>query len=394
MYESKNISTRVQNSEPSSTVMIADKAKSLREEGKKVFDFSAGRAFEPTPGYVVEAAIEAMRSGDTHQTMARGTTAYRKACAVKLQRENNITADPEKEIVATMGAKQGLTISLLALINPGDEVIVEDPCFVSYKQIIHYLGGKAIPVPLRAENNFRWDKEELESCISPKTKAIILCTPHNPTGVVHTLEDLQEMAELAIKYNLYVITDEVYERMTWGGREHINLATLPDMKSRTITLMSLTKSFSMGGWRIGFVYADHTIIKELEKLQQHLITSVNSFVQAGGAVAFGREPLAEVRGYWMEWEKKVKFFTEALDNIEGFKCKMPEGSFYAWTDISELDISSETFATQLLIEKNVAVIHGSSFGKTGEDYIRITCVKSWDEINEGLNRIRAFVKGL
>ena len=394
MYESKNISTRVQNSEPSSTVMIADKARLLREEGKKVFDFSAGRAFEPTPGYVIGAAIDAMQSGDTHQTMARGTTVYRKACAAKLQRENNIFADPEKEIVATMGAKQGLTISLLALINPGDEVIIEDPCFVSYKQTIHYLGGKAVPVPLRAENSFRWDKQELEDYISPNTKAIILCSPHNPTGVVHTREDLQTIADLAVKYNLYVITDEVYERMTWGGREHINLATLPGMKSRTITLMSLTKSFSMGGWRIGFIYADQDFIKELEKLQQHLITSVNSFVQAGGAVAFGQEPLPEVRAYWIEWEKKVGYFTHALNDIDGLKCKMPEGSFYAWTDISELSISSETFANRLLMKENVAVVHGSSFGKTGTDFIRITCVKSWEEINEGLNRIRAFVQGL
>ncbi len=394
MYESKNISTRVQNSEPSSTVMIADKARSLREEGKKVFDFSAGRAFEPTPGYVIEGAIDAMRAGDTHQTMAKGTTVYRKACSIKLQRENNITADPEKEIVATMGAKQGLTISLLALINPGDEVIVEDPCFVSYKQTIHYLGGKAVPVPLRPENNFRWNKEELESYISPKTKAIILCSPHNPTGVVHTNEDLQEIAGLAVKHNLYVITDEVYERMAWGGREHINMATLPGMKSRTITLMSLTKSFSMGGWRIGFVYAEQAIVRALEKLQQHLITSVNSFVQAGGAIAFGQEPLPEVKAYWTEWQKKVKYFTEALNDIDGLKCSMPEGSFYAWTDISALNISSESFANQLLMKENVAVIHGSSFGKIGENYIRITCVKSWEEINEGLGRIRTFVQEL
>ena len=394
MYESRNISTRVQNSEPSSTVMIADKARQLRERGQKVFDFSAGRAFEPTPAYVVEAATEAMRSGDTHQTMARGTTAYRKACAAKLQRENNITADPETELVATMGAKQGLTISLLALINPGDEVIVEDPCFVSYRQTIHYLGGKAVSVPLRPENNFRWDKAELESYISPRTKAIILCSPHNPTGVVHTSGDLQELAGLAIKYNLYVITDEVYERMTWDGRQHVNLATLPGMRSRTVTLMSLTKSFSMGGWRIGFVYANQTIITELEKLQQHLITSVNSFVQAGGAVAFGREPLQEVRDYWTEWEKKVRYFTSALNDIDGLKCNMPEGSFYAWTDISSFNISSKNFATRLLDNENVAVIHGSSFGKTGSDYIRITCVKSWEEIKEGLSRIRAFVQGL
>lgn len=388
------LSKRVVNSETSATVNIADKAQSIRERGDQVFDFSAGRAFENTPVYVLNAAIKAMKNGDTHQTMAKGTTAYREACAIKLKRENNIDADPETEIVATMGCKQGLTISLLTILNPGDEVIIEDPCFVSYRQTINYLGGVPVPVPLYAKNNFRWKKEQLEKAITSKTKAIICCTPHNPTGVVHTLEDLQQIAQVAIKHNLIVITDEPYERMVWNGQKHLNLANLPEMKSRTITLMSLTKSFSMGGWRIGFAYANAEKIEQMSKLQQHLITCVNSFAQAGGVEAYGTPPKDEVLEYWQEWKRKVTYFTQLLSKIEGISCYTPESGFYAWVDISQLNISSEEFCNRLLEDYQVAIVPGSSFGKMGENYVRFNCLKSWEEIDEGLKRFKKFVRNL
>ncbi len=304
MREVLSISDRVINSEPSSTVGIADIATGLRENGEQVFDFSAARAFEPTPAYIIDEAVRAMRAGDTHQTMAKGTSDYRNAIAAKLKRENGIIADPEKEIIATMGVKQGLTISFLTLINPGDEVIVEDPCFPSYKQLIHYLGGIPKAVPLRAENKFRWNKEELEHSISPKTKAILLNSPQNPTGVVHTQQDLQMIADTVIKHNLYVLSDEVYERIPWEGRKHFNICNLEGMKERTVTLTSLTKSYSMGGWRIGYVYGPENIISSLYKLQQHLITSCNSFVQAAAALAFKESPRDEVLAYWKQWEEK------------------------------------------------------------------------------------------
>ncbi len=390
----KLISKRVKNSEQSSTVRIADKVREMRENGERICDFSAGRAFEHTPDYVIEKAIEAMKSGDTHQTPAKGTKAYRDAVAIKLKRENNIIANPDTEIVATMGCKQGLTASLLAVLNPGDEVIVEDPCFVTYKQIITYLGGKPVTVPLHMENNFRWKKEQLENAITSKTKAIIMCTPHNPTGVVHTKEDLEEVASVAIKHNLIVITDEPYERTVWGNREHYSLANIKGMQERTVTLMSLTKSFSMGGWRIGFAYAAPEIIAQMNKLQQHLITCVSSFVQAGAITALAEEPKDVVKKYWSDWEEKVHYFTSELDKIEGISCEMPEGGLYAWVDISKLNISSDEFADRLLEQENVAVIPGGSFGIYGENYIRITCVKSYSEIEDGLTGIRKFVKSI
>ncbi len=388
------LSDRVKNSLSSSTVLIADKAQRLREEGENIYDFSAGRAFEPTPEYISEATIEAIRSGDTHQTMARGKTAYREAIAKKLERENGIIADPAREIIATMGCKQGLTISLLATINPGDEVIVEDPCFVSYRQIIQYLGGKVVEVPLKEENRFRWTKTDLEEKIGPATKVIIMCSPHNPTGTVHTREDLQLVADIAIRHNLIVIIDAVYERVVWGNHTYSSLAALPGMKERTITLMSFTKSFSMGGWRIGFIYSSAEIIFQLEKLQQHLITSVNSFVQAGAAIACQESPRQEVLNYWKEWEKKIRYVTEEVNRIPGLSCTMPEGGFYAWIKIDIPGISSPEFTERLLTTEKVAVVDGASFGKMGDQYFRFTCVKSWEELEEGLKRLKHFTASL
>lgn len=388
------LSQRVRESISSSTVRIADKAQRLREEGETVFDFSAGRAFEPTPDYISEAAISAINNGDTHQTMAKGKTCYRRAIAKKLARENNIIANPDTEVIATMGCKQGLTIGLLATINPGDEVIVEDPCFVSYKQTVQYLGGRVVEVPLREENNFRWNKKELENAITSGTKVMIMCSPHNPTGTAHTRPDLEMIADIAIKHNLIVITDEVYERVVWGNRKHINLSTIDGMKERTITLMSFTKSFSMGGWRVGFIYSSEEIIKQLEKLQQHLITSVNSFVQAGAAIACEKPPSEAVLKYWEDWEQKIRYVTSAMNKIPGLSCKMPEGGFYAWTRIDIPGISSPEFTERLLNEYKVAVVDGASFGKMGENYFRFTCVKSWEEIKQGLDRLQKFVKTL
>jgi aspartate/methionine/tyrosine aminotransferase len=394
MEDILRISDRVINSQASSTVGIADIVTKLRESGEKFYDFSAARAFEPTPGYIIDEAIRAMRAGDTHQTMARGTTEYRQAIAEKLRRENNIVADPEKEIIATMGVKQGLTICFLALINPGDEVIVEDPCFPSYNQLIHYLGGIPVAVPLRAENRFRWDRDELESRISSKTKAILLNSPQNPTGVVHTFEDLEMIASVAIKHNLSLLSDEVYERIPWNGRKHVNMCNIPGMKERTVTLTSLTKSFSMGGWRIGYVYGPEKIIASLNKLQQHLITSCNSFVQAAAALAFRQPATEEVLGYWKDWEEKTRFVANELNSLPGITCPMPEGAFFVWADIRKLKIPSQEFVESLLKEEKVALVHGSSFGENGEGYFRMTCSKTWDDNRGGLERIRRFVEKL
>lgn len=379
---------RISEMPSSATVGIADEAAQLRRNGANVIDFSAGRAFEPTPQYINQAAIDAMNQGNTHQTMAAGTPEFREACAQKLLRDNDIKADPETEIIATAGVKQGLTLSLMATINPGDEVIVEDPCFVSYLPLIALCGGKTVPVPIRAENHFRWTPEDLESSISPRTKAILFNSPQNPTGTVHTVEDLEIIRQIALKYNLYVITDEVYERVTWGDHRHICIATLPDMKDRTLTIMGLTKSFAMGGWRIGFAMVPSHVMPAVLKLQQHLLTCTSSFVQVGATMAFKDPPHEEVLNLWKQWEIRCTHMTSHLNDISGIQCSMPEGGFYAWLNIAGTRYSSNDLAAKLLSEAHVAVVPGISFGNTGETYLRITCVKSMEELDEGLRRLQ------
>lgn len=382
------LSKRVLENPPSATVLIADIAAGMRRQGIDIIDFSAGRAAEHSPYYVNQEAAQALLSGDTHQTMAQGKPEYREACARKLARENGIVADPEKSIIATLGCKQGLTLALMAVVDPGDEVIVEDPCFVSYQPAIRFCGGIPVPVPLRRENHFRWQREELEAAITDRTKAILFCSPHNPTGTVHTEADLDLISEIASKHDLTVISDEIYERVTWGDRRHICIATRPHMKERSITLMGLTKTFSMGGWRIGFIYAPESIISGMVTLQQHLMTCAGSFTQTGATKALSEEPPSEIKELWKDWERRCQFVVSELNRIPNISCDSPEGGFYAWIDITGTEETSEQLAERLLREYHIALVPGPAFGATGEGYLRMTCVRSWDDLREGLLRFK------
>lgn len=382
------LSKRVLENPPSATVLIADIVAGMRRQGIDIIDFSAGRAAEHSPCYVNQEAAQALLSGDTHQTMAQGKPEYREACARKLARENGIVADPEKSIIATLGCKQGLTLALMAVVDPGDEVIVEDPCFVSYQPTIRFCGGIPVPVPLRRENHFRWQRDELEAAITDRTKAILFCSPHNPTGTVHTEADLDLISEIASKHDLTVISDEIYERVTWGDRRHICIATRPHMKERSITMMGLTKTFSMGGWRIGFIHAPESIISGMVTLQQHLMTCAGSFTQTGAAKALSEEPPSEIKELWKDWERRCQFVVSELNRIPNISCAPPEGGFYAWIDITGTGETSEQLTERLLREYHIALVPGPAFGATGEGYLRMTCVRSWDDLREGLLRFK------
>ncbi len=382
---------RVDEVGESATVRIADLAASLRREGLDVLDCSAGRATEHTPDYISKAAVQAIQDGDTHQTMAQGTPAFREACGRKLERENGLVVDPATGIIATMGCKQGLLLSLMATLNPGDEVLIEDPCFVSYEPAIRFCGGEPVRVPLRPGNGFRWQGAELEAARSDRTRAILFCSPHNPTGVVHTPEDLEVIANFAQRHDLIVIADETYERLTWGGKEHMSIATLPGMAERTIGLMGVTKAFCMGGWRVGFAYGPAAVIEGMVVVQQHLVTCAGSFAQTGAARALGESAPTPIVRLWADWEERCKYTVAALDRLSDVTCKMPESGFYAWIDIRETGWGSVDLAERLLVEHHVAVVPGAAFGPSGEGYLRMTCVKSWADLRTGLTRLE---KGL
>ncbi|MGH9944260.1 MAG: pyridoxal phosphate-dependent aminotransferase [Pyrinomonadaceae bacterium] len=386
------LSQRVRETPASATVLIADIAAGLRRQGLDVIDFSAGRASEPTPAYISRAASQAMLAGDTHQTMAQGKPDFRAACARKLARENGISLDPDENIIATLGCKQGLTLALLATINPGDEVIIEDPCFVSYAPTIRFCGGTPVAVPLRREHGFRWDRDELEAAVTKRTRAVLFCSPHNPTGIVHTAADLDVIAGVAGRHDLFVIADEIYERVTWGGRRHTSISTLTDLRERVIGLMGLTKSFAMGGWRIGFAYAPTRVIEAMVTVQQHLMTCAGAFAQTGAGVALRDAPPTEVTSLWGDWERRCRFVTAELNRIPGVSCEMPEGGFYAWIDVSGIGEKSEALAERLLREHHVALVPGTAFGAHGEGFLRMTCVKSWDDLHAGLERLKQGLK--
>jgi len=381
-------SKRIIETPPSATVLLADRVFVMQRQGIEIIDFSAGRAVEATPHYICRAAASALMEGDTHQTMAQGKLEFREACSEKLKRENGISADPETSIIATMGIKQGMTLTFLTTINQGDEVIVEDPCFVSYQHIIRLCGGVPVAVPLYRKNRFRWTRADLEAVITDRTRAILFCSPHNPTGTVHTEDDLDIIAEVAQKNDLIVISDEIYERVTWDGRRHISIATRPGMQERTITLMGLTKTFSMGGWRIGFIYAPEAVISAMVTAQQHLVTCAGSFVQTAAAKALSEEPPDELKALWRDWEKRCKFVASEINRIPNISCDPPEGGFYAWIEVRSVFENSVDLAERLLKEYHIALVPGSAFGPNGEGYLRMTCVRSWEDLHVGLSRLK------
>ena len=307
---------------------------------------------------------------------------------------NGLEIDPSRHLLATLGCKNGLTLALMALLHSGDEVIVEDPCFVSYGPTIKLAGGTPVPVPLRPEEGFRWRAKDLLSRITPNTKAIIICNPHNPTGTVAELPYLQMIADIASEHDLFVISDEIYEPMTWSGREHITIASVPGMLDRSVTLMGFTKSHSMGGWRIGYAVSTPGVVTTMVRVQQHLMTCASSIAQRGAIYAMSPEGMAEARPMWRRWESNVIEFADYVHNIPRLSCRTPEGAFYAWVDIRETGISSSEFCSRLLTEHQVALVPGNTFGEASEGFVRVTCVKSAAEMHEAGSRIDAFVKTL
>lgn len=380
----------------SSTVRIADLAAEMRRAGEPVIDLSAGRAAESTDDAICEAARAALAEGDTHQTPARGTPDYLASCAEKLARMNGLVCDPQRELIATAGCKHGLLLTLLATLDPGDEVLLENPGFVSYAPTITLCGGTPVAVALRPEaGGYRWSEAALEAAISPRTRAILFCSPHNPTGTVHTESDLATIAGVAQRHDLLVIADEIYEAVTWDGRKHLPIATLDEMSSRTVGLMGLTKSYSMGGWRVGYAYGPEPVIGAMVKQQQHLMTCVSSIAQRAAAAALGAQITDSMERLWRDWEDRCAFVASELDADERLGAVKPQGGFYVWTDIRRTGLESAAFAESLLAQQSVTVVPGSSFGPAGEGFVRITAVKSWPDLKESVSRIKAFLdKGL
>ena len=364
----------------------------LAQSAKDAVNFGIGEPDFDTPKIIREAAQKAMENGITHYTPNAGFKELREAISEKLLKDNNITADID-EIIVTAGGTASLLISLYTLINPGDEVIIPDPGFVAYENQVKLFGGIPVAFKLSEEDNFHPDIELLKSLITPKTKAIIVNTPSNPTAAVYTKEELEAIAELALKNNIYLICDELYEYILYDGRKHHSIASFPEMKKLTITINGFSKSYAMTGWRLGYIVAEKELIKAMLKFQQNSIVCANSITQMAGITAL-KEAAKDVEIMLKEYTRRKKFIFKAINSIGGISCKQIEGAFYAFVNIKDTQMSSDELSMYLLKEYEVVTVPGTAFGKYGEGYIRLSFATSMEKIEEGTRRMKEAIEKL
>ncbi len=375
---------------------IAGTAMELKNKGIKVFDFTAGEPDFPTPENIKAAAINAINSNKTKYTKNSGINELKEAVINKFKRDNNLEYEPDEIIVST-GAKQGLFNAMLSLTGPGDEVIYQSPYYTSYPHMISLAEATAVEIRSREENNFKIAKDELKKAITDNSKVLILCNPSNPTGSVYSREELGGLAEVVLESNLYVITDEIYEKIVFDDNEFISFASLnSEIKERTVVVNGISKAYSMTGWRLGFSAANKKIISAMNKIQSHSTSCPNSVTQYAAIEALSNSQ-DSVKKMREEYQRRRDFVFEKINEIKKLYTNKSEGTFYSFINIKELlnknNINtSENFSDYLLNEHNVAVIPGTVFGAEG--YVRLSFATSMENIKEGLNRIKQAVESL
>jgi len=393
MYLSKKIS----EVSPSSTLAIDSKFKAMKAEGIDVVGFGAGEPDFDTPDYIKEAAIKAIWEGKTKYTPAAGTLELRKAICEKFARENGLAYTPE-EIVVTNGAKHALVNVFMAILNPGDEVIVPAPFWVSYPEMVKIADGTPVVLHTEEKDNFKFTASQFEAAITPKTRAIILNSPSNPTGMVYTEKELRDIAEVAVKHNIYVVSDEIYEHLIYEG-EHISIASFNDeIKNLTIIINGVSKTYSMTGWRIGYSAANKTISKAMANLQSHATSNPNSIAQAATVAALSGG-YDEIKLMKREFSLRRDYMVERINSIEGLSALMPHGAFYVLMNISKIKgrtlagvtiNTSDDLANVLLEKAKLALVPCSGFG--ADDYMRWSYATSMENIKEGIDRLENFLK--
>ncbi len=382
------LSNRIQKIKPSQTLAITAKANELKAKGIDIISFGAGEPDFDTPDFIKEAAIKALKEGKTKYTAAAGIPELRSAIAEKLKVRNGIDYKPS-EVIVVPGAKMGLYEIFAILLNPSDEVIVPAPYWVSYTEQIALNDGESITPQLLEKNNFVLTADIVESAITKNTKALVLNTPSNPTGAVIPKKELEKIAEVCLKHNIMIISDECYEEFSYG-EPHVSIASLSkEVREITFTVSAFSKSYSMTGWRLGWVAAPEKYIKAIINIQSQTISNPTTFAQYGALEALkdgGKFP-AMMR---QEFIKRRDYIVDALNSINGVKCIKPEGAFYVFPNISHFikeNIKNDIDLTEYLLEEaKVAVVPGSAFGKNG--YIRLSYATSMENIKEGAKRIK------
>lgn len=381
---------------------LAKTVENLKPSGiRRFFDLAAGMegvislgVGEPdfvTSWSVREAAILSLEQGYTSYTANAGLMELREEIAAYMQDRFDVSYSPKSEMIVTVGASQALDIALRAIVDPGDEVIVVEPCFVSYAPLVALAGGKPVTVQTSKENDFKLSAIDLEQAITNRTKAIILCSPNNPTGTMLGREDLETIAEVAEKYDLLILSDEIYAELSYDEK-FVSFAAIEGMRKRTILISGFSKGFAMTGWRLGFVCAPEEISQAMLKIHQYAMMCASTMAQFAALEALrnGKDDINEMR---KSYRRRRNYFVQSLNDI-GLECHIPGGAFYAFPSIKSTGLTSEQFAEKLLIEEKVAVVPGGVFGESGEGHIRCSYASSMEQLQESIKRIKNFVDRL
>ena len=381
---------------------LSEKVTALEPSGiRKFFDIvsempeaislGVGEPDFDTPWRVREAGITSLEKGKTFYTSNAGLKELRYEISQYLERKYQLVYHPDHEILVTVGGSEGIDAAMRSILNPGDEVIVAQPCFVSYLPCIIMAGGIPVVVNLKEEDKFKLKKEQLEEQLTDKTKAVFISYPNNPTGAVMTKEDLEPIAEFAEEHDLMVISDEIYSELTYG-RKHVSIGSLPGMKDRTLVINGFSKAFAMTGWRLGYVAGPRAIMEQMTKVHQFCIMAAPTTSQYAAIEAL-RSCDDEVEEMRTAYNQRRRYLVHAFKEM-GLECFEPEGAFYIFPSIKKFGMSSEEFATRLLNEEKIAIVPGSAFGECGEGYLRVSYAYSIEELKEALGRLKRFISRL
>lgn len=361
----------------------------LASRVENLLDFTLGEPDFDTPEKIKKAAIKALEINKTHYTHNAGIYDLRKAISSYSEKYCSITADPETEIFVGAGATEVLSLVIRTLIEKGDEVVIQTPMWPTVIGQINICGGVIVPIELKERNEFVLKAEDIEKKISSKTKLIIMNTPQNPTGAVIPKEEQIKIAELAEKYDLYLIADEVYHRFVYDGAKHFSIASEPKYKERVITIGSFSKTYAMTGWRLGYGIANPYLIDRITKLHEFYSSCTNTFAQYGAVEALQGDQ--EFVFYMQEeYDKRRMLMAEAVNSIKGLRCRPPKGAFYAFINIKETRMTSMEFCQNLLTETGVALAPGSGFGEGGDEYVRLCYANSLEKLKDGFERMKIY----
>ena len=375
---------------PSASMVLMDKARSMKAQGIDVISLAGGEPDFDTPAPALLKGIQGLTNGHTHYTAGRGIPALRKRIAKKLQEENGIVCTPD-EILVTPGGKASIYVAIRTLINPGEEVLIPDPSWVSYGPIVLASAGVPVHVPLTFETGYAITEEVLEQRVTEKTRVLIINSPNNPTGRVMTQTEADAIAAVALRHDLMIISDEIYEKIIFDGRKHISLASNPAIADRVVTVNGHSKCAAMTGWRLGYLHAAKEVVDQMFRLYQHVFTCLGEYVQEAGAVAL--DCTEEIEMMRQSYQDRRDSFVGALNAIPGVNCLVPEGAFYAWVSIDYQGMDANAVADYLLEQAHVATVPGYAYGKECGNCIRLCFAAAPAELEEAAARIRAALTG-